>query len=231
MFQVVVDATTPVFGPSYLDRVGGIGLPGNSRFKHRFGGDSWLVDDTTPLEVKPCLILTLDISDPILASLSDTSLNELPLCSYVSCDLCSSPQFYRVDQQLRRVTCLQRSSVPGNAQCGSSTPRLKEKSLIIQTMTDEDFPTSESAYWRASDLFLGGGRFIRVLGPPLWLDAVEIVQCNCGRTMKYVCSLGYETRPPYSQLIENQPVMFGEMGIYWFTCAQCLTIAVITQST
>jgi hypothetical protein len=50
--------------------------------------------------------------------------------------------------------------------------------------------------------------------------------------MKYVAAIGHEDmRGPYSQLIENEPVFFGEMAIYWHICENCLTLSVSTQST
>jgi hypothetical protein len=189
-----------------------------------------LVADSRSTDAKPSLIVTLDLSDPLLSNLRSLPLDELPLCSYVAYDIGSSVQFFHIDRNQRRVTCLQRGTLRSEHPTNLAALHLEEKPLTLVPMTDEDFPTSESAYWCASDLFLGGGRFVRVLGPPLWLYAVETVKCICSRQMSYVAALGYESRPPYSQLIENQPVFFGEMGLYWFFCNRCLTFAVTSQS-
>jgi hypothetical protein len=97
-------------------------------------------------------------------------------------------------------------------------------------MSEVDRPTSESAYWNACDEFVGGQKFIRVLGPPLWLYAAQVVTCECGRKMKYIGALGYESRPPFSQLMDNEAVFFGEMGLYWFLCDECLTCCVTSQA-
>src|SRR3954471_9472666 len=129
MFQVTIDPQAPVYGSSYSKHGGGISHPGTSPFRHRFGGDSWLTDDANPIETKPSLILTLDVADPILAGLRAMQLDELPLCSYVACDLGSSAQFYRIDKRAKRVTCLQRGYVRSDSNPSTSTVHLKEKSL------------------------------------------------------------------------------------------------------
>lgn len=188
-----------------------------------------MVADSSPNDRRPSLLLTLDLSDPLLSDLQSVPLDELPLCSYVAYDIGASPQFYRIHRCDRSVACIQRGAIRSERPKGTALP-LEEKSLRLVPMTEEDYPTSESAYWNACDLFLGGRRFIRLLGPPLWLYAVEAVQCICGGEMKYVGALGYEIRPPYSQLIENEPVFFGEMGLYWFLCERCLAFAVTSQS-
>ena len=229
MYQVEIDASAPVFGPIFRGPGGAIAVSGVSNFRHRFGGDSWLVADAASSDSKPSLLLTLDLSDPLLSGLQSLSLDELPLCSYVAYDIGASAQFYLIDRIARSVSCIQRGAFVSDAP-NVAALHLKEKPLALVPMTEEDYPTSEPAYWNACDLFLGGGRFIRLLGPPLWLYAVEVVRCICGSEMKYIGALGYETRPPYSQLTGNEPVFFGEMGLYWFMCERCLAFAVTSQS-
>ena len=230
MYQVAIDTSLPVFGPDY-DTLGGcIAVAGYSLFRHRFGGESWLVADSESQDAKPSIILTLDLSDPLLSDLQSLSLDELPLCSHIAYDIGASSQLFEIDPNKRSVTCVQRGAFKSER---TNLPAfsLNEKPLTLLPMNNEDLPTSEVAYWSASDLFVGGGRFIRILGPPLWLYAVEVVKCSCGRSMRYVGAIGYESRPPFSQLIDNGPVFFGEMGLYWFLCERCLTFAVTSQST
>jgi hypothetical protein len=219
-----------MIGPSFGEPPGYIAIPGQGEFRHRFGGESWHVKDSKTPQVTARLLLTLDLNDPALTSLRPDALNELPLCSVVEHDINPCDQLFHIEPAGRTVTCIQRDSeVPSRGRLARHL-RLEEKPLTLVPMTEEDIPVSEEAYWRASDHFLGGSRFIRVLGPPLWLYAAESITCLCGRRMQYVAALGYESRPPYSQLREDGPVFFGEMAFYWYLCDRCANVAVTAQS-
>jgi hypothetical protein len=228
MLRVVNHAKRPLWGPRYAAPPGGIVRPDQSSFRHRFGGESWAVADPQRVAEGPTSLLTFDLRDPLFAELS-LPLDELPLCTYTTHDF--DPQPYRIDSQSRRVLLLEKKGPQTEVHLVEFTPPFPEKPISIEPMSKSDYPTTEELYWQACDDFLGGGRFIRILGPPLWLYAPVTVKCICGRAMEYICSVGYETKPPLSDLLPNEPIFFGEMALYWMLCRACLNVAVITQPT
>lgn len=234
VFQVAEDVAMPTFGSPYEGPPGGVAIDGLSEYRHRFGGESWGVVDPSPAFGGPILVLTLDLHDPLLASIQTDRIDELPLCSYLACDIWARPQLFQILPRDRRLLLVERRD-PATETCFPEfSGPLPETPLTIEAMSGADYPTTEDAYWTACDSFVGGSRFIRVLGPPLWLDAVATVVCKCGRTMTYVCSVGYEsqaTNALRSGLLPGPGVFFGEAATYWFVCLECLMVGVITQST
>ena len=231
MFQAVDDVYEPEWGPSYGSPTGAIAVSGQSAYAHRFGGNRWRVEDPNPIAQGPALLFAFDLRDPLLAALRILPCDELPLCSYISTDIWAYPQLYRIDQGARRITLLERKE-PGTEEGFPEWGQpFREKPMSLTPMVESDCPTTEDAYWRICDEFLGGGRFIRVLGPPLWLYAPATVTCQCGKAMQYVCGLGHESDKCNSGLLEQEPIFFGEGGIYWFVCADCLMLGVISQPT
>ncbi len=229
MFTLIEQTDSPTWGKAYGATAGAIVVVGESLYRHRFGGESWKIEDPNPIVGGPTLLLTLDLGDPILAALKMLPLDELPLCSYISCDVWVFPQLYRIDPTTRRIGLLDRKEPATEARFPEWSQPLPEKPISLASMVEGDYPTTEEAYWRISDEFFGGARFIRVLGPPLWAESVAKVKCQCGRTMRYVCAVGYEGDKCPSGLMGREPVFFGEGAIYWFLCMKCLTLGVISQ--
>lgn len=231
MIQVIVDHADPCYGPGYSAPPGAIARPGASPFRHRFGGSSWAVRDPEPIEGGPNLILTLDLADPLLADLAIPGLSELPLCGYVSCDPWQDPQLYRIRPEAQAVDLVGRGEPATEARSPEFGPPFPESPLRLDPMLPADYPTTEDAYWDAFDPFLRAGGFLRVSGPPLWVDSPMVVHCSCRRDMRYVAAMGYEGVEPYSGLLGIEPVYFGEAAFYWFLCAGCLQVAVVAQDT
>jgi hypothetical protein len=173
--------------------------------------------------------MALDLRDPILAAHGIFPFDEIPLCSYLSCD--AFPQLYRIDLEARRVILLDRDEPLTEVRFPELSRPLPEKPLRLTEMVESDYPTTEDAYWRICDEFLGGGRFIRVVGPPLWVDSVAAITCESGRPMPHVCGLGWEVDSRCSGLMDGEPVFFGESALYWFVCADCLKLGVMAQPT
>jgi len=231
VLQVVEDFAAPMWGPGYSGPSGGIVHPGVSHYKHRFGGSSWVVDDPTPAFGGPALLFAFDLADPLFANLHLDGLDYLPLCSYIACDVWAAPQVYQIDPGQKAVRLLERAEPATEARLTQFARGLPEKTVLIEPMTADDYPTTEELYCRAIDQFFGwGNRFIRVLGAPLWVNGVTTVTCNCGNRMIYVCGMGYEISRSYSQLINNYPVFFGEGAIYWFVCSRCFIVAVVSHT-
>lgn len=231
MFEVVEDLSAPRFGPAYCGPPGGIACPGRSLYAHRFGGSSWQVEDPSPVFGGPVLLLSFDLHDPLFFSQRFEPLDELPLCSYVACDIWVAPQLYRVNPATRRVSLIQRGAPATEARFSELSGVLPERPMTIHTMALSDFPTSEEVYWAACDEFAGGTRFIRVLGPPLWMYAVAQVTCECGRSMQYVCGMGHENpRTPFG-ILDDAAMFVGDAALYWFLCPHCLLVSVMSQPT
>jgi hypothetical protein len=77
-------------------------------------------------------------------------------------------------------------------------------------MTAGEIPADDEHYWEACDSFVGGNSFLRVLGPPIWLQWVEEEICGCGRVMHYFAGIGYEDWNSSGTFLEEEPFI-GQM--------------------
>lgn len=218
------------FGDRYSGPRGAIAEVGSTQYRHRFGGSSWSIADQAPLFGGPTVVFVLDLRDPLLAELRRAHLTELPLCTYTNCGVWAWPQAFQILPHDREVVLIERTRSPGDEHIPEFDSPLPEKPLRLTPMTAIDYPITEELYWQASDCFLGGKRFIRVLGPPLWMYAPARVECECGRTMDYIAALGYERALGQSEFVDSG-LFLGEGAIYWFLCVDCLTLGVVSQST
>ncbi|HEX5446166.1 MAG TPA: hypothetical protein VFW87_20225 [Pirellulales bacterium] len=230
MIDVTCKVDEPFFGDHYSGPQGAIARIGSGQYRHRFGGSSWTLIDQRPLFGGPTLLFVLDLRDPLLAALRGPDLAELPICTYASCGAWAWPQAYRIVPHDMEILLIQKTDPPTDEHYLEFAGPLPEKSLDVIPMTSSDYPTSEELYWQGCDRFLGGTRFIRILGPPLWLYAPAVVRCECRRAMDYVAALGYEnTREPSAYI--DGGLFLGEGAIYWFFCRHCRVLAVISQPT
>lgn len=227
MYEVRESAGKKSYGPSYDGPRGGIAHFGSGQFNHRFGGDSWMIREAAPIHGGASLVMVLDLSDPLCSMFCENRVGELPIPSYLSCDIWTSPQFYRVDYQHRVITLVERREPVSEVFFPELCPPLPESPLILLPMTDLDLPSSEEKYWGVVDMFVGGDRFLRVCGPPLWIDWPLKMMCDCGREMPYVVGMGY----PGSKYESIGGVFIGEAVLYWFFCRACNVIGVTCQST
>jgi hypothetical protein len=226
------------YGPHMRDTIGPIGWiaeSGENDYHHRFGGSSWNTATATGLDVcdLPALLLTFDLRDPRLNSLSVPYLNELPICSFINSNIWEEKQVYEIipDTHTVRLVSIDQVDPSDNDEDIRLHLPFPEKDLRLRAMEVEDYPLDEDSYWDNCDKFVNGSSFIRVLGPPIWLQWVEEERCECGLTMKYVCSIGYEHNDNPSGLIPDAPFFIGEGALYFFLCSNCLRIVVISQST
>jgi hypothetical protein len=98
-------------------------------------------------------------------------------------------------------------------------------------MNNNEYPLSEQEYWKAVDDFVGGNSFIRILGPPVWLEEPVEVDCTCGLSTRYISSIGYESPKDSGGIVGGEPFFIGEGALYFFLCDSCLITTVISQST
>jgi hypothetical protein len=221
------------YGAHLSASTGWIAVPGEEVYNHRFGGDSWKVLGTHDDCDAPTLLLTFDLRDAKLDRLGISTLSELPLCSYLNCDAWAGKQFFQILPDAKTVTLLNaENSSPSLLSEEDRLPNpLPESRIKLRAMSREDYPIDEEAYWDACDKFVGGNAFIRVLGPPIWLQWVEQEVCKCGARMQYVSSVGYEAYDQPGGVIPDKPFFIGEVALYFFLCLNCLTTAVISQAT
>ena len=92
--------------------------------------------------------------------------------------------------------------------------------------------TSREAYEKATDTFIGGDGFIRVLGPPVWLFETIKPRCpSCRTKMAYVASVGYESQKSAQFLENGRPFFPGEFACYFFLCTRCMITQLRCQPT
>src|SRR5215475_2918893 len=212
------DSKENKFGP-HLDNLDGmIAERGNGTYRHRFGGNSWRLEDADLVCGGPTLLIVLDLKDPQLGELSVLRADEIPLCSYINCDIWLSPQKFQIYPESRAVHLIDRQGSPSfSLSDDDKFPNpLEEKSLTLRPIIQDEIPRDESSYWKACDTFVGGEAFIRVLGPPVWMTEAEHRKCSCGRALRYIASIGYEKYSSPSGIVDGKPFFIGEAAFYFF---------------
>src|SRR5882762_4835404 len=206
----------PTYGPQMAATQGWIAKRGEDQFAHTFGGNSWDIADVNNKLCKPTLLMTLDQKDPRISLPKIGSLQSLPICSQINCDSWHARQTYQIELASKRVTLLAENTSPQPFDDMDLFPNPLPKSRItLDKMELADYPLTEEMYWKACDRFLGSSSFIRVLGPPLWMQWVEKEICECGLPMEYVCSIGHEDYEHPSGIIPNRPFFIGEAALYF----------------
>jgi hypothetical protein len=207
---------------------GYIACPAPGDFAHRFGGQSWRSIDPLQVDAGPALILVLDLRDPRLRGLGMGGMAELPLASYISNSIWTGDQRYQILADKKELLLESRSVASAeslDAKYRLPQP-LPERSLVLRDMRPDEDP-SQVGHLPASDTFLGGGSFIRVMGPPIWLEQTLEVRCSCAADMTYAASIGYEVA---SDTLLDEPFFIGEGALYFFVCCACRRLAVRSQS-
>jgi hypothetical protein len=212
---------------------GVIALDGAGEYRHTFGGCRWSVIQTEPLCCDPALLITLDLSDPLLTPLQLPGFTELPLASHVNCGLWVERQIYRLDPVNRSIELVTNESAPACPDPRHMFPvPWPERSLRLTPMTPQDLPETQDDLERIADHVLSTDRYIRILGPPIWMFDPLVETCTCGRLMKYIASIGQESRRVYERRGGVGSRFFiGEGVLYFFLCIRCFTISVRMQST
>ena len=221
------------FGPHLNGPKGWIAQIGTDNYNHRFGGKSWKTLDSTGICEPPTLLINLDLNDPKLLTLRFDDLDELPLCYSINCDALVRPQRFQIEPKSHTITLIEiATDSPERLPADGLFPiPLHETRVSLRPMEFDDYPTDIETYDRACERFVGGNSFIRIMGPPLWLQSVEVETCTCGSEMIYVASIGYESSHNPTGFIPGGVFFLGEAALYFFLCKSCLTTMVISQST
>jgi hypothetical protein len=180
----------------------------------------------------PTLLITLDLNDPKLGELNKCGLQEIPLASHIDCNTCEGAQRYIVDNQKKSIQLIWKEiNMPSHiSNNGWMDHPLPEKMLNLRPMKRSECPINEDLYWKSCESFTGGAAFIRVLGPPIWLQYPETGICSSGHIMKYIASIGYENAKSQKYIGSNS-FFIAEGALYFFLCSQCKEILVKMQFT
>jgi hypothetical protein len=213
-----------------VTNVGYVAVPGRGAFAHRFGGSSWQPVDTHMVDGGPALLLVLDLHDERLARLRGRgTVAELPLASYVNNSIWQEEQIYQIADDAREIRLESRTTTSTESlDPADRFPHpFPERDLLLRMMRPEEDP-ERVGHGVASDAFVGGDAFLRVLGAPIWLQEPLEVGCACGARMTYAASVGYEVG---AGMLLERPFFIGEGALYFFLCGDCLKVAVHSQVT
>lgn len=219
---------------SEVDGKGGcIATLGCSEYNHRFGGTSWRIESEPSLIDQPTLLITLDMNDPLISDIRQAAIREVALCSYINSDAWVGRQTYSFDANNRiirdiDIECQPRLAMPASVVLPNP---LLEQPLRLRPMSNDEVPVDEPSYWSACDTFVGGTSFLRIGGPPLWLQDPLDPTCVCGSACDYIAAVGYESSKCQSGLVPGRPFFFGEGGLYFFLCKREMHFTVLSQAT
>jgi hypothetical protein len=179
----------------------------------------------------PTLLLVLDLEDPELACLRTEGIDELPLASHLDCSIWWEKQVFQFDPAIRTFHLVQRTVAdPEVLEPEYRLPNpLPERSIRLRRMMKEDMPLDEEAYARLTDNFFGGPDFIRVLGPPLWIQNVSGERCRQSHLMHYIASIGHEAWNQPGKYLDDRAFFYGEGALYFFYCPLCRETTVLSQ--
>ena len=220
----------PRYGPRMATPQGWIAKPGEDQFAHTFGGSSWDVSDKNDDLPIPALVMTLDLNDPRISLPKIDGLHSLPICSHINSDAWMRMQSYQINPDNRSIDLVSEDDAFFQLNEMDRFPNpLPESRMVLGKMDREDYPINEEMYWTACDRFLGSSSFLRVLGPPVWLQWVDEPVCECGLSVEYICSVGYEDYQHPGGIIPGRPFFIGEGALYFFLCPQCVKVVVTSQ--
>ena len=210
--------------PGYLVELG------QEPYRHRVGGTSWQAVDPRSGALPPLVVLILDLRDPRLASLHMEGVEELPFALHVNCEW-PERQVYRIEPETRTMRLVYpEEGQPKPLLPGSLFPNpFPETRVRLRPMTAVDWPLDENARSRLRSEFSGGPHFLRVLGPPIWIEFEEKPTCSCGAPMPYVGGIGAEAE--WSDYVPGDLFYFGNGGFYFFLCRRCREVLAMFQCT
>ncbi len=221
------------WGDQLCETKGYIAHVTKGKYEHRFGGTSWKIVDEHCMGNTPTLILVLDLQDSRLITIGSERGGEIPMCSYLN-GSGMRRQVYSIMDNSKEVV-LEDPGITVPMEMAKPEYRfpnpLPERALALRDMAEEDYPLDEDSYYGATHQFLAGKSFIRVLGPPLWMQWVEEEFCTCGRKMTYVASIGHDWEYGDGHLLQTEPFFPGEHVCYFHYCSDCSVVVTNWQPT
>ena len=104
-----------------------------------------------------------------------------------------------------------------------------ETAVRLRPVTAADWPLDEASLDRLQSEFAGGPHFLRVLGPPIWIEAQEQPTCPCGAPMPSVGGIGAEAE--WSTYLAGRRHYLGGGAICYFLCRRCREVMAMWQDT
>jgi hypothetical protein len=204
--------------------------PGQEQYHHRVGGISWQAVDPRSAALPPLVLLILDLRDPRLASLHMEGVEELPFALHVNCEW-PERQVYRIEPETRTVRLI----YPDTGQPMPLLPAIPfpnpfpETRVHLRDMTAADWPLDWGSLSRLQGEFKSGPHFLRVLGPPIWIEEEMNPTCSCGAPMLCVGGIGAEAE--WNNYVPGDLLYFGNGAFYLFLCRRCREVLVMFQCT
>jgi hypothetical protein len=172
--------------------------------------------------------LILDLRDPRLASLHMEGVEELAFALHVNCDW-QEREVYRIEPETRTVRLLYPDAGQPELVLPAIPHPFPETRVHLRPMTAADWPLDEASLSRLQSESGGGPHFLRVLGPPIWIEEEEKPTCSCGASMPYVGGIGAEAE--WSDYVPGRRFHFGNGAYYLFLCRQCREVLAMCQCT
>jgi len=177
---------------------------------------------------KAKVLLNLSIKEMDCAFLN-TSVNSIPIVGFINSNLWENGFSYNFDDKKKIINQFDLIIKDPYTYDVKDQLELIQSSISFETLDSENIGDNEDEYWKSIDSFLGGNKFIRVLGNPLWVnDPIQSMRCNCNKVTDYICSIGYEISES-SKFVKTGCFFIGECAKYYFLCAHCKKIYMIPQ--
>jgi pentapeptide repeat protein len=199
--------------------------PGEDEYQHRFGGSRWQIVAPGGAGEKSVLLLTLDLRDPRLSVIRIPGLDELPLVCPLAWLNSLEGTSLRIDPKTRVVHV--EPADPAEAELPPDEyliPNpLPETCVRLRPMTIEDCPIDSESFYRIWGEIEGkvSGKFIRVLGPPLWIQNPIRQTCSCGAPMPYIACIGSDNLRQPAPYLPGGAFNFWGGILHYFLCKEC----------
>lgn len=220
-----------LWGKKYLMSKGYKLRLGESSYMHRFGGHNWKLPECKNCNTEYHQLVTLDLSDPILAFLKLDSEYELPLISCLNCSSWWEYQSYKIDFKNKKVELVEVIDDFNEIQDEEDKFPLifPQKQMCLVPLEKNEKPITEDLYEEIIDGF-GEEYICRVGGKPIFVTESISERCPlCGRKMNFVAQIVPTPYDNYDAL-EGIDFFFGDGVIYYYYCNKCQTMHVITQA-
>lgn len=218
------------WGSHYSD-IGFFPTVGNSKRAHFVGGRGWKFEGVRG-EDMPVILVDLGLDDSRLShAIPSSHPARLPIASFVNSAGWWPRQEYTFSSMDKTVNWKLPIMASDIYQEDDRLPfPIDPVEIELVPMSLIDCPMTEHSYWEIADEFLGGAKFMRIIGSPYWLQTPVVESCLCGSEMDLMVTIGHEAFDS-DGLFCPKPFFIGEAALYFFVCWSCCRVHVIAQST
>ena len=201
-----------------------IAEPGRSAYRHCFGGQCWSLTSASGRPHASCLVAQLDLTDPRLSGAHDVAMS-VPLCAHLN-GMTMGPLIYTFDDAESTVEVVSTDAREDLSQTGNLPCPLPEMPFRLRAPSSDEASADREV---AEETFYGGTGFFRVGGGGLWFQDEPELQCQCGRRLSLLASVGWESKRRGYGFLAGEPFYAGEFATYFMWCRRCPRIAAIGQ--